>query len=55
MCKICDKIGIKFLNSGASIAKIRPKKGRPTKVQFNFGNNVVEIDRSVAKDKLLER
>ena len=55
MCKICDKIGIKFINSGTSIAKIRTKKARPTNVQFNFGNNVVEIDRSVAKEKLLER
>ena len=56
MCDICDVIGIKPINSGgASSAAKRLKKSRPTNVNFNFGNNVSHIDRSLAKEELLKR
>ena len=56
MCDICDVIGIKPINSGgASSAAKRFKKSRPPNVNFNFGNNVRHINRSLAKEELLKR
>ena len=55
MCKICGIIGITSINSGTPYTAKRPKKARPQKVHYNFGNNVAYIDRSLAKEELLER
>ena len=55
MCKICGIIGITSINSGTQYTAKRPKKARPQKVHYNFGNNVAYIDRSLAKEELLER
>ena len=55
MCDICDIIGKKSINSSAPSPSKRLKKSRPQNVNFNFGNNVRHIDRSLAKDELLKR
>ena len=55
MCKICGIIGITSINSGVPYAALCPKKARPQKVNYNFGNNVAYIDRSLAKGELLEQ
>ena len=55
MCKICHILGKTSINSGAQYAAICPKKARDQKVNYNFGNNVTFIDRSMAKEELLKR
>ena len=55
MCKICHILGNTSINSGAQYAARGPKKARDQKVNYNFGNNVTFIDRSMAKEELLKR